>query len=199
MPKPETFLFDMDGVLCDYDFAGRLDRLETALGIAAAEIEAKIFKSGFEDEADLGVYDSTDYLTEISRRLGVRVDRQAWLDARAGAMTPNPEMLNLVGDIMKDHDVALMTNNGALLAEAIDDIFPALRELFGAQLVFSSDVGASKEDAGTFPLLMARFGWTAETTLFIDDSETYIAAGRDAGLRTHLFRDYAGLRAALAA
>jgi len=197
MPKPETFLFDMDGVLCRYDFAGRLQRLQAVLGVSAAEIGARIFQSGFEGDADLGVYDSDIYMTEVSRRLGVTVDRQTWLAARAEAMTPDHGMLELARDLKRNHDIALMTNNGALLSESIDEIFPTLREIFGQQLVFSSDISAGKEHAATFPILMTRFGWHAETTLFIDDSETYIAAGRKAGVQTHLFTGIDGLRAVL--
>ena len=88
MPRITSILFDMDGVLCDYDFDGRLKALEAAIGIPAAEIDAKIFKSGFEDAADLGQYGAPGYMEEVARLLDADVDAGTWLAARADAAPP---------------------------------------------------------------------------------------------------------------
>ena len=42
-----------------------------------------------------------------------------------------------------------------------------------------------------------RFGWRVDRMLLIDDSETYVAAAREAGTVGHLFRGIDGLRAEL--
>jgi 2-haloacid dehalogenase/putative hydrolase of the HAD superfamily len=54
-----------------------------------------------------------------------------------------------------------------------------------------------KPDAAIFRLTCARFGFSPEEALFVDDSATNIAAARALGFQTHHFTDPAALRPAL--
>ncbi len=183
----KTFLFDMDGVFCAYDFRGRLQYLEKALGVSAAEIDIRIFESGLEDRADSGTFSTTEYLSEVSRLLETPVSHKIWLDARVQSMTPWPEMFDLARQLQTNHEIALLTNNGWFLAESIGDILPELPTIFGDHLYFSAQLGGGKDTPTTFTRLLAELDWSPETTLFIDDSATYIASAKDAGLHTHHF------------
>ena len=49
---PEAVIFDLDGVLCDYDFASRLRRLSELCDLEPAEIEERIWASGFDATAE---------------------------------------------------------------------------------------------------------------------------------------------------
>ncbi|MFQ5468439.1 MAG: hypothetical protein ACE5DS_09940, partial [Kiloniellaceae bacterium] len=91
----EAVIFDMDGVLCAYDFPARLAHLERRIGVPAETIDEAIFRSGFEDAADRGEMDEAAYLSGLSARLGTPVTRADWLAARAAAMTPNRDVLDL--------------------------------------------------------------------------------------------------------
>ncbi|MEK9724976.1 MAG: HAD family phosphatase [Rhodospirillaceae bacterium] len=198
MTTVRSVLFDMDGVFFDYDFAARFAALGISTGVAAAEIEARIFKSGYEDDADWGRIDADAYLTGIAERLDAEVDAETWLAARAGAMTPYPEMFALARRLKAQLPVALLSNNGWLLRANIARLHPDLDALFAPHLYFSAELGGGKEDPATFGPLLDRLGWTPGTTLFVDDSPEYIAAAGAAGLRTHLFAGVDGFRAALA-
>ena len=199
MAAIETFLFDMDGVLCAYAFDRRLRLVEERLGGPASEIEAKIFTSGFEEAADFGEFGTAAYLEGVSERLGLAVDAATWLAARRDAMTPDAAMLDLARDLAERHPTALLTNNGWFLCEAIDEVFPALRGIFAERMFFSAEIGGGKEQTATFRPFLDRLGWRPETTLFIDDSATYIGCAREAGLETHLFAGLDGLMADLRA
>lgn len=54
-----------------------------------------------------------------------------------------------------------------------------------------------KPDPAIYRLALDRFGLEAEVTLFIDDRDENIAAAQALGIRGHLFRDAAALRADL--
>lgn len=193
--KPiKTILFDMDGVFCDYDVAARLAYLEHVTGLPGAEIDAKIFKSDFEDKADWGQFGAAAYVEEIARLLSIDMDAETWLTARAQAMTPYPEMFELARALRARYPVALLSNNGWLLRQNIGRILPELPEVFENQLYFSAEIGGGKESPATFGPLLAMLGWQADNTLFIDDSPVYIAAAHDAGLQTHHFTDIASFR-----
>ncbi len=192
-------VFDMDGVLCRTDFARRDDEMAQRIGVTAAAIDEAIFESGFEHEADQGRFTAEQYLQGMAERLGVAVGRADWIAARKAAMTPNQDMLSLAGALGQRVGTAMLTNNGPLLRAHIGEIFPQAIELFGARAFFSCEFGSGKEGTAVFALLLARIGATPAQTLFIDDSATYIANARAAGLNVHHFRGIDPLRARLTA
>ena len=197
MSTISTFLFDMDDVICSYDFDGRLQVLENVTGIPALEIKAKIFDSGFEDTADSGAYTASEYLEEASRILGVSIDREEWVSARAQATSPRPEMLSLVKRLGELHETALLTNNGWLMAETLPNMLPDIIDVFGSNVFVSAQIGASKISPMAFKSLLPLLGWQPETTLFVDDHAPYIMSAKEASLQTHLFTDVKTLVSAL--
>jgi putative hydrolase of the HAD superfamily len=187
-------LFDMDGVLSAYDFPRRLEVLSAHTGVPAAEIEAKIFTSGFDDRADEGAFDADDYLAEFGRLLGVPVSAEVWLEARAGGMTTDLEMIELARAVADRASIAMLTNNGPLLQPHLPSIAPAIAATFGDRAFFSYQFGVGKTDPEVFRLVLDQIGAVAESTLFIDDTPEYLENARTSGLATHLFEGIDGLR-----
>ena len=180
-------IFDMDGVLCAYDLAVRLDRLAGFTGRSAGEIRAAIWDSGFEDASDVGAIDAESYLAGFATRLGHPLTLSQWLLARRAAMTPDPAMLSLVAGLRDRVAVALLTNNGFLIRQTIDQLFPQLPELFGPRLFVSAEFGTKKPDPNIYRALLARLGLPARATLMIDDKTPNIAGAEQAGLTGYLF------------
>ena len=198
MTTAKAVLFDMDGVLYSYDFGHRLELLENAIGVPAATIEREIFNSGFEDAADRGEMTTDAYIAGIAARLGVDVTLRQWVSARKWAMAPEPAMIDLARDLSTRCDIALLTNNGHMMADAIADLAPELPPLFGERLFVSAAIGMGKEEASTFTAFLPRLGWTPATTLFVDDSPRYIEQADKAGLITHRFDGIDGFKDKLA-
>lgn len=198
MSHIKDVLFDMDGVLYAYDFENRLNLLSDALSVPADTIREKIFKSGFEDLSDNGDIGIDAYIAGISERLGVEVRLGQWVAARKWAMAPEPMMIDLARALSEKTEIALLTNNGTMLWNHIDELAPELRPLFGDKLFVSGVHGFNKERAAGFTAILAHLGWTAENTLFIDDSARYVAAAAEVGLMTHHFDGIEGLRDRLA-
>ncbi|MBT3329946.1 MAG: HAD family phosphatase [Rhodospirillaceae bacterium] len=189
----ELIIFDMDGVLCDTDFARRLDILGQMTSLDAKVVDDAIFQSGFDDQADRGLHTAEEYLRLFAGRLGVSLSREDWLRARGDAMTPDHAMLALVKQLQQKLPVAMLTNNGPLLQENFAAVFPEAAELFGSWAFFSSQFKATKEEPDIFYAILETLDGRAESTLFIDDSESYIASARTAGLKTHHFKGIHGL------
>jgi glucose-1-phosphatase len=197
MTSIRSVLFDMDGVLYAYDFANRMNLLESALGVPAETIKREIFDSGFDDTHDNGDIDVPAYIAGISERLGVPVRLGQWVAARKWAMAPEPMMLDLARDLSAKVEVALLTNNGPILYEHLGEMAPELPGIFKDRLFVSGVHGFNKERADSFTRLLAKLGWTPATTLFVDDMACYIAAATEAGLVTHHFDGIDGLKARL--
>lgn len=197
MTSIRSVLFDMDGVLYAYDFENRLKLLESAIGVPAETIRTDVFQSGIEDAADRGALTTDAYIANIAEKLGVDVTLRQWVAARKWAMAPAPAVIDIARDLSSRVEIAMLTNNGTMMAEHIADLAPELPALFGDRLFLSGRDGFNKETVAGFTDLLAQLGWTPETTLFVDDDAGYIANARRAGLVTHHFDHVDGLRQAL--
>ena len=166
----DTLIFDMDDVLFDYDLDARLDHLARLSGRLPQDIHHDIWASGFEDEADAGGWpDSDEYLKEFGRRLGYALSRGEWVEARRCSMTPFSDMLELVGDLRKTFQVAVLTNNVPLLRETLDEAAPEIRPLFGRSVYFSCDFKLAKPDTRLFAAVAGECERAPEQCLFTDD------------------------------
>lgn len=198
MTAIKSVLFDMDGVLYAYDFENRLKLLESALGVGAETIRTKIFNSGIERAADVGDLATDAYIVAIAGALGVDVTLRQWVAARKWAMAPAPAVIEIARDLGTRINVAMLTNNGSMMAEHIGEMAPELPQLFGDKLFVSGTSGFDKETVAGFASLLEQLGWQPSTTLFVDDNAGYVANAITAGLVTHVFQDPDGLRAVLA-
>ena len=140
----------MDDVLLDYDLDVRLEHLAALSGRPPEDVRRDIWDSGFEDEADAGRWpDSESYLHEFGRRLGYPLTRAEWIAARRRSMTPFEDMLQLVDELGRQYQLAVLTNNVSLLRETLDDVAPQVKPLFGEKVFFSCDFGLAKPGSET--------------------------------------------------
>ena len=195
--RPKAVVFDMDDVLCHYHFGRRLACLSEMTGVAPETIKKVIWKQGFDEDADSGLYTAEEYLRGFCERLGATLSKEQWLEARAISMEPDEQVLNMARQVKQRAILALLSNNGPLLKESIDAVFPELVEIFGKRVYFSYEFAAAKPDPRVFVRLLERLQVEPRETLFIDDTETYIKGAAMAGLRTHHFRSASELRPVL--
>lgn len=191
-------LFDMDDVLCAYDVEARIAHLAALAGTGGDAVRARIWDSGFLEEADRGGPWTADvFLAAFGERLGHPIGRDAWVEARRIAMRPFDDVLATVVRLAATVPVGILTNNDHLVRESIDTLFPALRPLFGDRILVSAELGTAKPDPACFLDACARLGFEPALTFFTDDREENVEGARAAGLTGHVFRDNTGLVSAL--
>ena len=195
--RPTTVVFDMDDVLCRYHFHKRLACLSEMTGVAPETINEVIWEQGFDEDGDRGLYSAEEYLRGFCERLGATLSKQQWLEARAISIEPDEQVLNMARQIKQRAILAMLSNNGPLLKESIDAVFPELVEIFGERTHFSYEFATAKPDPRVFVRLLERLQVKPQETLFIDDTETYIKGATKAGLCTHHFRSASELRPVL--
>lgn len=191
-----TFLvFDMDEVLYDYDHGVRLELLEDLTGRPAAEIDAAVWGGPHEARAEAGTPDTAEgYLTQFAELLGHPIDFATWADVRRKMMRPRLEVLDLVRTAAKSVDVALLTNNGMLLKQALPVCAPEVLEIFGEKAHVSAEFGARKPDPDVYFRICRRYGHDPAKTGFVDDRPDNVAGAQAAGLTAHLYRTADGLK-----
>ena len=185
---PRLVIFDMDDVLCHYDLGRRLRALSQISGKTPRDIRAAIWDSGFEDDADSGGYPDADvYLAEFSYRIGHTITRKQWIAARRESMIASLDVLALAEAIGKTARIALYTNNGPIVKNSLDELFPEAAEIFRERYC-SYEFGTKKPDPQSFTKLLAKIGVAPADTWFIDDKRSNVQGARLAGLKAHHFR-----------
>ncbi|MDR3446411.1 MULTISPECIES: HAD-IA family hydrolase [unclassified Dyella] len=191
-------LFDLDEVLVDYDRSVRVSHLAHAIGCASEAVQEAIYGSGIEDAADSGMLTAASYLDALSAHLARTVTVDAWTAARRAATQVRGDVLGLATALATRVTVAILTNNGVLMAEQLPRIVPALFPLFEGRAFASAQFSARKPQAQVYTRCLDRLGVPANATLFVDDNRDNVDGAREAGLVAHHYRDLTGLKTALA-
>ena len=187
-------LFDMDEVLCHYDLGRRLRALSRISGKTPRDIRAALWDSGFEEDADTGGYTSAEvYLAAFATRLGAPITRSEWIAARAAAMIPSKDVLELARDLGQRFQTAIYTNNGPMVKEELAALFPEAHAAFAGRIYCSYEFSTKKPDPDAYRRLLASLGVAPGETFFTDDKKSNVEGARIAGLHAYRFTGYEGL------
>lgn len=183
----KAVLFDMDDVLCRLDDEARIEYLHELSGMPHNDIAYAIWGSGFEDRVDAGEFSAEEYLVEFGNRIDYPISREEWCEYRKCGMTPYPEVLEFASGLVGTHKLGILTNNGLLLRDEIDTLFPELRAIFGENVYCSAQFGCRKPSPEVFMKACQLLGCEPSETLFIDDRQENVDGAVKAGLRSFRF------------
>jgi len=200
-PRPRLVLFDLDGVLADYDRPARCAALARGCGAEPeAMFEAMFGDEGFEHASDRGDIGLDGSLQGLRERHGWHLDEASFLDARRLSTRARPAVLALCRSLSAQARIAVFTNNGDWVGEHMATIFPELPALFGEAIVCSGQMREWKPRPEAFHACLLRLGGVEpERVLFIDDNADNVEGARRAGLDALLYTDLPALREALRA
>lgn len=194
MPEIKLVLFDMDNVLCAYDRMARATRLAEICGSTPERVYEAIWTSGFERLGDSGALDAQAYLKGFGERLGYPLSLDQWLDARRAATVPDPVMLELVGDVRRLSNVAILTNNSELLVDNMGVFLPTVQAALGPHIFASARFKSAKPDEECYRRCLSELQVAPHHVLFVDDLPENVEGARAAGLFAHHFTAPEGLR-----
>ncbi len=191
MPKvarPTTVVFDLGGVLIDWDPRHLYRQLFDDPGEMESFL-AEVTTTEWNAHQDAG----RPWAEAIELLVATYPERRELIEAFHRRW---PEML--AGEIQGTVDVLgeLRTTGVRLVALSnwSAEMFPVARERFGflawfEGIVISGDVGVNKPDRRIFEHLVERFGIEPAAALFIDDSPANVDAARAMGFRAIRFTD----------
>ena len=152
-----------------------------------AEIVEAIWGCGFEDRTDSGEFSAEEYLDKFGEQIGFPISRQQWCEYRKSGMTPHLEVLEAAQIWSRQVPVGILTNNGFLLVEEIDTLFPELRPIFGENVFCSAQFGVRKPDLNVFLQACVALRTNPTSTLCIDDRLENVQAAITVGLGGYHF------------
>jgi putative hydrolase of the HAD superfamily len=184
----ECLLLDFDGVLVRHARHLRVRHLAASTGCSVAQVRAALFDSGLEQQHDAGL-DSALYLQQVSAALGSTLSIAQWQAARIAASLPQAGVIERIEQVARRLPIAILTNNGALMADTIPRILPTLATALHGRILCSGALGGRKPDPAVFVQAVELLGAGAGRTLFIDDLFTNVRGARQAGLQAETAAD----------
>jgi 2-haloacid dehalogenase len=195
-PAPSTVVFDLGGVLIDWDPR----HLYRALFDDADEMEAFLEEVSFAEwnarqDAGRSLDEAIAHLaaSHPDRRELIEAFRARWPETMAGAVPGSVEILRE----LRGRGVRLLA-----LSNWSAETFPVARERFEFLgwfdgIVISGEIGAVKPHARPFQVLVERHAVDPATTVFIDDSRANVETAAGLGFHGIVFTDAPSLRAHL--
>src|SRR5690606_5243940 len=86
-------------------------------------------------------------------------------------------------------ELGVLTNNGALMAQAIPRILGVQGLRFEGRVLCSGALRMRKPDPAVFGMALERLGWELAGTLFVDDSFANVQSARRVGLHAETVTD----------
>ncbi|WP_447901296.1 HAD-IA family hydrolase [Stenotrophomonas sepilia] len=187
----DLLLLDVDGVLVQYQRAQRVLHLAQVLDVTPAAVQAALFDSGLEAAHDIGTLQGPAYLARLGECLGRTVDVPSWIAARQAASHPQHAVLQRLQVLQLP--LAVLTNNGALMVQALPILLPELFPALQGRVFCSADFGLRKPAPEVFLRTLEALGVAPSRTLFVDDLFANVRGARAAGLHAETVRDGRGL------
>ena len=182
----DLLILDVNDVLYRYDPSRRIEVLADLTGTSPGAVRLAVFESGIEERSDAGELSSEEYLAAISARLGRPVDRNVWTRSFVDATTPMSDAIDLVGQVRSRVDTVGLSNNGLIVKEQAEQLYPALAGL-DIELYVSAEFGAQKPDADVYRGLCSRLDVEPARSAFVDDQPANAEGAMTAGLQGHRF------------
>jgi putative hydrolase of the HAD superfamily len=190
-------MFDYGGVISHPPTQQDLGLLAGVAGAAVPAFTEQYWS--WRSAYDLAELDVAGYWRQVGRGLGrsysetqvaelARLDRASWLRLQAGTVA-------LIEDLAAaGQPLALLSNAPDQLAEAISGL--PIARYFG-HLLFSCQLKSAKPDPACYSRALGTLGAEARDVVFIDDRGENVTAAAGLGLRSVLFTDAHGTRAAV--
>lgn len=197
--RPEGIIFDIGGVLLDFDHMKICRGLSRRCVHSPEEVYEAIFSSGLEALYDSGRLSSGEFYTEVLRRLGIKADGVTFEEFSAiwcEIFMEKKDVTSLAKGLLGSTRLMILSNTNELHFEFARRKFPFLDDFFQWSFL-SYKIGSSKPDPVVFKTVIDTTGIGASRLFFIDDRQEYVDAGIKAGIESRQYVSPEGLKNAL--
>lgn len=184
--RPEGLIFDLGGVLLDFDHMEtcRLlsERISTSKGrsIGPGEIYRRVVESRIGEEYDRGL-PTEDFLKEVSRMLGAVIPVDEFRPAWCNIFREKTDVTELLGPLKDKAELMLLSNTNKLHFDCISSRFPFVTDSF-SRLFLSYKLGVSKPDRRVYETVIESSGISPSRLFYIDDRADFVEAARGLGI-----------------
>lgn len=184
-PEPvEVVLFDLGGVVFEFDWAKAIAHWSHASGLAPTFISARFSQGGDYERFERGELTADEYFAILDHELGTGIGNdqiaQGW-NAIFGELIPGiTEVITAVKT--SPYRLAALSNTNAAHAATFGERYAAALGDIG-RILASHELGARKPERRCFAEACARLGSAPERVMFFDDACANVEAARDFGIQ----------------
>lgn len=186
---PKLLLLDLDDVLVDYNQDRRCRALAETAGVNADYIHKAVFASGLEKRADRGEFGLDEYMNLLRSDWGLDIPGDDFIAARRAGTRVRQPLLDICESLAGQVQFGIFSNNGHWLAQHAERILPELMPIFSTRFVCSGSLGLTKPSPEAYILCLQRLGFSAASTLFVDDKAANVSGARQAGLDAFVYEN----------
>lgn len=178
----EAAVFDLGGVLMDFDFDRANLAASRVSGLPADEVKRRLFASPDFLAFERGHLSPQDFHQRLQELLGVKMPYAmfcaAWNGIFKGEIEGTVSILRALRSRVK---VGVLSNTNVIHFEYLRVRMSLLTEL--DHVYASHEIGSRKPDAECFNHVLQRMGVSAGRTVFIDDLLENVEAAQRLGMR----------------
>jgi putative hydrolase of the HAD superfamily len=182
MGELPILIFDLGGVLCEFSPSRRLAALGEASELAPDEVRQLLEDCRLIHLADRGHLDQDGEYRLATSVLGLDCDYPTYRSLWCSALEPNDDVIAIARNLHGSHRMAILTNNGPVLLDALSHDLQVIGKEFD-DLFVSAMFGAIKPAEDAFRGVERSLGVRPEQLILIDDSQANVAGAEHRGWR----------------
>jgi glucose-1-phosphatase len=174
----EVVVVDLGGVAAAFLPLRRLEALAAESRLAGSEIDRRVWGSGFDAQAEAGVFSADETIDGLLDALDGCLDLETLIRCWAIAFEPVDLVVNLLARVAVRK--VLFTNNGPMIDRCLDGPLAGLRSVFD-DIICSWHLGARKPTDLAFARASERLDVPPDRLVLLDDDERNVVAARRNG------------------
>jgi len=187
----KAFLFDLGNVLVRFDHRAAAAKITDGTGASPEKLFEMFFESPLVVEHDTGRISTQQFYEEVSRRIGMRISYERFLEVWNDIFIEDLEMTGLVGGLLERYPCFLISNTNRPHFEYLRDKFPLLNAMSG--WILSYEVGHLKPHPAIYHRALEMVRLPPAEIFYVDDRDDLIQAARSMGFQTHRFAGFGPL------
>jgi glucose-1-phosphatase len=196
-PVIRTLLFDLGGVVIDFDFERAFRFWAARASCEPADLGQRFSLDEPYKQHERGELHASDYFAALRRSLDVNLSDNVliagWNDVYLGIM---PGMLSMLTIASRRFPLYAFTNSNPTHQSEWSVRFANELSIFNSIFV-SSELGLRKPDPEAFAEVVSQTSFIASEFLFFDDTPENVDGARSAGMSAVLVRSISDVRHAL--
>ncbi|MDR1129684.1 MAG: HAD family phosphatase [Prevotellaceae bacterium] len=192
MSKIKNIVFDFGGVVIEINGPAAIKRFKE-VGISNIEELIDPYRQkGLFSQIESGSLSREDFYVEICKMTGKNIDgKDIDMGFHDWLIPVEQKKLDYILELRKKYKVLLLSNTNEISMSwaRSEEFLPGRKplEYYFDELYLSYKLGCVKPEPEIFQMVISLAGINPEETLYIDDGEANIAAGKALGFKTFLF------------
>ncbi len=189
MSDIKVVLFDLGGVLFDYQPELRWQAFAEQTAIPAEEVRRRLSTSGYAMACDQGRLRGNRAYREGIAVLGSRMSLERFVQLWVSAFRPDEAVFHVARRLQDaGFSIAIFSNNSDLVRDGLEAFWPAVLAPFRPK-IFSADLGLLKPDPRAYQKAAELLGHTPDNVLVVDDAPMNTATAASLCFQTVDFSD----------